>query len=257
MKDAGRDEAIREQVRQYYARRAVESECGCQPAGSEACCTSGYPIGLLEQVPGAAGVPSLGCADPVSAVALQPGEVVLDLGSGAGLDCFLAARRVGPEGKVIGVDMTDEMLTRARNRAQELGLGNVEFRRGLIEALPLEAASVDVVLSNCVINLSPDKPAVLHEIARVLRPGGRLVVDDIVTRGVMAKELRLLADSWAACLAGALTVDEYAAGLVEAGLEAVVIRPADGRDLAEVPGGVPFSALITACKPGEPRSPAG
>ncbi|MEW6567430.1 MAG: methyltransferase domain-containing protein [Chloroflexota bacterium] len=249
MKDAGRGEAIREQVRQYYAWRATESECGCQPAGSEACCTSGYPIDLLEQVPGAMGVPSLGCADPVSAAGLQPGEVVLDLGSGAGLDCFLAARQVGHEGKVIGVDMTDEMLTCARNQAEELGLSNVEFRRGLIEALPLEAGSIDVVLSNCVINLSPDKPAVLHEIARVLRPGGRLVVADIVTRSVMAKELRLRTDSWAACIAGALTVDEYAAGLVEAGLEAVAIRPADGRDLAEVPDGVPFSALITARRP--------
>jgi ubiquinone/menaquinone biosynthesis C-methylase UbiE len=192
---------------------------------------------------------SFGCADPVSAADLKPGETVLDLGSGGGLDCFLAARQVGSEGRVIGVDMTDAMLERAEANRARAGLANVEFRKGLIEALPAEEASVDVVLSNCVINLAPDKAPVFREIARVLRPGGRLAVADIVTRGPMREELTRQADSWAACVAGALTVDAYARGLGDAGLEHVEARPADGRGIDEIPEGIPFSALITARRP--------
>ncbi len=250
MDDALSGKDVRGRVQRYYARLAAAPECGCQPASESKCCGPAYPDELLQQVPGAADVVSLGCANPLDRAALQPGEVVLDLGSGAGLDCFLAASRVGPTGRVIGVDMTADMLEVARRRARELGLGHVEFRQGLIEELPVETASVDVVLSNCVINLSPDKPAVLREIARVLRPGGRLVVADIVSRGALAEAFRLQPDGWEACVAGALTVDEYASGLRQVGLEDVAILPADGQDLDDVPPGIPFSALITARKPG-------
>lgn len=252
MADPSKDETIREEVRRYYAQRAAEaaSESCCGPSDEEACCSEIYSAEQLEQVPQALLRGSLGCADPVSAATLRPGEVILDLGSGGGLDCFLAARQVGPEGRVIGVDMTEEMLTRARTQAERLGLANVEFRRGLIEALPVADSSVDVVLSNCVINLSPEKPTVFKEIARVLRPGGRMVVADIVTRGPLDEQLRLQKDSWAACVAGALTVDEYAAGLRQAGLEEVSVNPSDGREIAEVLEGLPFSACITARKPG-------
>ncbi len=247
------EDQVRERVRQYYARLATEGGCGSS-AGRSGCCLE-HPVGLLEPVPGEASVPSLGCADPVSGAALQAGEVVLDLGSGGGLDCFLAARRVGPQGRVIGVDMTGAMVQQARRRARELGLDNVEFRQGLIEGLPLEAAAVDVVLSNCVINLSPDKKAVFREIARVLRPGGRVVLADIVARGRLAEPYRQAPDSWEACISGALAAEAYVEDLSEAGLVEVALRPADGRRLADIPEGVPFSALITARKPvGETRA---
>jgi len=235
------EQQIREDVRRYYAQLAQEGSSCCGPSG----CSSLYPEGGLISL---TDIPSLGCADPISAAHLSPGETVLDLGSGAGLDCFLAARQVGPTGRVIGVDMTDEMLERARRNAQRLGLLNVEFRKGLIEALPLEDASVDAVVSNCVINLSPDKPSVFRELARVLRPGGRLVVADIVSNGELDEPFRS-AENWAACVAGALRVDQYIEGLQSSGLIQASCRTHDERVFSEIPPGIPFSALITAVKP--------
>ncbi|MDL1894924.1 arsenite methyltransferase [Anaerolineae bacterium CFX7] len=170
---------------------------------------------------------TLGCGNPTALAALQPGETVLDLGSGAGLDCFLAARQVGPTGRVIGVDMTDSMLELAqRNRAQ-MGFANVEFRKGEIEKLPVAAATVDVIISNCVINLSADKDAVLREAFRVLKPGGRLAVSDMVTRGEIPPEFRAALDLWAGCLAGALDENDYARRLRAAGfVDVQLVDPA-------------------------------
>lgn len=252
-------DAIREQVRDYYGGRAraaageqacCDSSCGCGgDSTAQVSCGQGYPAEALQELPAELTGFSLGCANPVSPAGLQPGETVLDLGSGGGLDCALASRAVGPSGRVIGVDMTEAMLERARANAARAGLDNVEFRGGLIEDLPVEAGSVDVVISNCVINLSPDKPAVMREIARVLRPGGRVSLADIVTHGPLAPALRSLADGWAACVSGAIEAEAYAGALREAGLSEVHLTPADGRALEEIPQGQPFSALVTARKP--------
>jgi SAM-dependent methyltransferase len=185
-----------------------------------------------------------GCGNPMAIAELRPGETVLDLGSGGGIDCFLAGKQVGPEGKVIGVDMTPDMIALARKNAGEVGAANVEFRLGEIEVLPVRDASVDAVISNCVINLSTDKPAVLAEVARVLKPGGRFRVSDIVwTQGRPADAET--AEDWAGCIAGALELDEFIAGLTEAGLvnaRADAVRYLDeSRGLA--------SALVSAEKP--------
>jgi ubiquinone/menaquinone biosynthesis C-methylase UbiE len=158
-----------------------------------------------------------GCGDPVTLASLEPGQTVLDLGSGGGIDCFLAAKRVGPTGRVIGVDMTPQMLDRARANQTKLGADNVEFRLGEIEHLPVPDESVDVILSNCVINLSTDKPQVFREAFRVLKPGGRLAVSDIVTDGELPREIQDSMAAWYGCVAGALPVEEYIAGLEEAG----------------------------------------
>jgi len=168
---------------------------------------------------------TLGCGNPVAIAELQPGETVLDLGSGAGLDCFLAARRVGSAGKVIGVDMTDHMLELARRNQDKVGATNVEFRKGYLESLPVENASVDVILSNCVINLSADKAAVFREARRVLKPGGRFRVSDIVWLREPTPQEKVDLTSWAGCVAGALTVTEYEQHLQEAGFTAVTITP--------------------------------
>jgi SAM-dependent methyltransferase len=245
-------ERVREEVRKYYAKQGrlePEAESCCEPSPSAQSCCQSYPVELLEAVPPEVAGISLGCGNPISAAALQAGESVLDLGSGGGLDCILAARLVGSAGRVIGVDMTEEMLARARANVERAGLKNVDFRQGLIEALPVESGSVEAVISNCVINLSPDKPVVMREIARVLCPGGRLAVADIVTQGPMQEDLRTMKDSWAACVAGALTVDEYTAGLKAAGFVDIVMTPASGGTLDQVGSGLPFSALITARKP--------
>jgi SAM-dependent methyltransferase len=241
-------EKIRDEVRRYYAEIAEQqpasccepTDCGCaSDAGSE----------LLAGIPDDVAGFSLGCGDPISAADLQPGEVVLDLGSGGGLDCFMAAKLVGSEGLVIGIDMTDAMLDRATQTAGRLGIENVEFRRGLIEDLPVEDQSVDVIISNCVINLSPDKPAVLTEAFRALRPGGRFVVSDIVTRGEMLPHFRELADSWAGCVAGAPSVKDYLATLQSAGFVNVELNSVNGQPLDAIEGGAPFSAMIKAYKP--------
>ena len=247
MTDQG--EKIRDEVRRFYGKLAEQqpSSC-CEP--TDCSCGPSYPAELLAEVPKNVADFSLGCGDPISAADLQPGEVVLDLGSGGGLDCFMAAKLVGPEGRVIGIDMTDAMLERATQTAARLGLHNIEFRRGLIEELPAEDHSVDVVISNCVINLSPDKPAVLREAFRVLRPGGRFVVSDIVTKGEMLARFRELADSWAACVAGAPTVDGYLETLRMAGFVEAKLVSSNGEPLDEIRSGFPFSAMITARKPG-------
>ena len=249
MADQVRPEDVHESVRSYYADKALqaqEDQACCSTAGCE--CDVNYPAEMLQELPEELREFSLGCADPISAAALREGETVLDLGCGGGLDCVLAARRVGETGRIIGLDMTEEMLARARGNAERLGLANVEFHKGLIESLPLEDGTVDAVISNCVINLSPDKPRVFAEIHRVLRPGGRLAVADIVTSSPMRPSLRTILNSWAACIAGALTVDEYVRGLRQAGFEDVLLRSAEGGAVEGKRLGIPFSALITARK---------
>ena len=242
-------DAVHQDVERYYAAHARNAGSACCDKSSDEACCGTYPVELLESVPADIASFSLGCANPITAAGLKPGETVVDLGSGGGLDCFLAAREVGPGGRVIGIDMTDAMLERAEANRLRAGAQNVEFRMGLIEALPVADGSVDVVVSNCVINLAPDKAPVFREIARVLRPGGRLCVGDIVTRGSLREDLRQQADSWAACIAGALTAEAYAAGLTAVGLGGVEVRPADGRNPDEIPEGIPYSALITARRP--------
>jgi len=243
--------SIRDTVRQYYAERARMSTSCCGP-GTVSCCGPDalYTPDLLAGLPGEAAF-SLGCGNPLLLADLRPGETVLDLGSGGGLDCFLAARLVGPTGRVIGVDMTPEMVERARATAQHLGLANVEFRQGYLEDLPVEDGSVDVVISNCVINLSPDKPQVFREMYRVLRPGGRVSIADTVSRGRLPEAVRADPEAWSACIGGALDVEEYRRGLVGAGFSEVEVRSPDGQMLPvdRIPDGVVFSALITARKP--------
>jgi SAM-dependent methyltransferase len=202
-----------------------------------------YEAADAELLPEAARLASLGCGNPTAVAELRPGEVVLDLGSGGGIDVLLSARRVGPTGFAYGVDMTPEMLELARRNAAEAGVVNVAFLEGRIEAVPLPDASVDVVISNCVINLSTDKPAVLREIARVLRPGGRVGVADVVARDDLGPTERAARGSFVGCIAGALSFAEYEAGLRAAGLTDVSIRPTH-----EVADGM-FAAIIRARKP--------
>ena len=244
---------IHESVREHYAAQARSGSSCCGDTSS--CCDSKnalYPVELLTNLPDDVASFSLGCGNPISVAALRPGETVLDLGSGGGLDCFLAAKQVGESGSVIGVDMTPEMLERARLAASRLGFRNVEFRQGYLESLPVEAASVDVVISNCVINLSPDKPQVFREVFRTLRPGGRVAVSDIVTNGPLPEALQKDMEAWGACVAGALDVSEYTTGLSEAGFTDVKVQPkGDASELIEAAGlkGKIFSAAITARKP--------
>lgn len=234
---------VRPFVRKRYADAALrvisseDSGCGCGSSSSSCCAPgcetgagtanalAGYSPETLAELPEEVRDLSLGCGDPVSLAALEPGQTVLDMGSGGGIDCFLAARQVGPQGKVIGVDMTPEMLERARANLKKLGLPNVEFRLGEIEHLPVADASVDVVISNCVVNLSPDKAQVLREAYRVLKPGGKLVVSDIVTQGPLPDAVRNNLRAWAECVAGALDVQEYTHLLQEAGFEQVQVEP--------------------------------
>lgn len=237
---------IRESVREHYAAQA---------RSGASCCNSSnliYSEELLTNLPSDVANFSLGCGDPITVADLKPGETVLDLGSGGGLDCFLAAQKVGADGHVIGVDMTPEMLERARLAASRLGHNNVEFRQGYLESLPVEGDSVDVVISNCVINLSPDKPQVFREVFRVLKPGGRVAVSDIVTDGPLPEKIRKNMDAWGACVAGALDVSEYTTGLTDAGFTDVKVQPkGDASDLIEAAAlrGKVFSATITARKP--------
>jgi arsenite methyltransferase len=221
-------EGIREEVRRRYAAtvRGESSSCG------DACCTStsadalGYANEQLAIAPEAANL-GLGCGNPLAIASLQPGQTVLDLGSGAGFDCFLAARAVGPSGKVIGVDMTEEMLAKARENAQKNRFSNVEFRFGEIEALPVADETVDVIISNCVINLSPEKARVFREAYRVLKPGGRLAVADIVATATLPDEVR---GDWAAytgCMAGASQISDLEEMLRQAGFVEIKIAPKD------------------------------
>ncbi len=238
-----RSEKIKAAVRETYAGRArqfVEEPAStgcCGPARASSCC--GPSNQVVEQTGNAerlyssedlAGLPdsvseaALGCGDPVAIAELQPGEVVLDLGSGGGIDCFLAARKVGPTGRVIGLDMTPEMLKLAQRNAKKLGARNVEFRYGEIEDIPLPDGSVNVILSNCVINLSPDKDAVFAEAYRVLQPGGRLSVSDVVVDGELPAPLREQLDKWADCVSGALDESDYLERMRRAGFEQVTVR---------------------------------
>jgi SAM-dependent methyltransferase len=200
--------------------------------GPSECSPGGNPItsNLYDElqkseVPEHALLASLGCGNPTALAELEPGETVLDLGSGGGIDVLLSARRVSPGGKAYGLDMTDEMLALARENQRRAGAVNVEFLKGEIEAIPLPDGSVDVIISNCVINLSADKDRVLREAFRVLRPGGRFAVSDVVTKGDVQPQIRESVLAWVGCLAGALDIDEYRAKLAAAGFEAIGIEP--------------------------------
>lgn len=223
---------IRDEVREHYAEHAraflQNKSSSCCSTG--ACCTDDtIPVQALAALQAEQAIPddiiqtSLGCGTPLELAALQPGETVLDLGSGGGLDCFFAARIVGPTGHVIGVDMTPDMLALAAANKAQVGLTNVEFRRGYLEDLPLEDASVDVIISNCVINLAADKDIVFREAYRVLKPGGRVVFSDIVSHNVLPPGLRKNAQSWAECIAGAIPQNEYAAKMTNAGFQNVTV----------------------------------
>jgi SAM-dependent methyltransferase len=247
------DERIKEAVRQAYgdiASQFVEeparTSC-CGPSQSTSCC--GPSEAAVENTGGAArfysaeelvGLPdtvtdiSMGCGNPIAIAELQPGEVVLDLGSGGGIDCFLAAKQVGPEGRVIGLDMTPDMIKLARRNARKIGMTNVDFRYGEMEDIPLPDQSVDVIISNCVINLSPDKDAVFGEAYRVLRPGGRMSVSDIVIDGDLPQSIRSSLDAWAGCLAGALDESAYLDKIRAAGFEEVEVLSRDYADPNQV-----------------------
>jgi SAM-dependent methyltransferase len=212
--------------------RAGRASCCGDGCGGDDCCSGKDPItsGLYDEaqtagLPAEAVLASLGCGNPTLLAALQPGEVVLDLGSGGGIDVLLSARRVGPAGKAYGLDMTDDMLALARENQRQAGVGNVEFLKGEIEAIPLPEAAVDVVISNCVINLSADKRQALAEAFRVLRPGGRFAVSDVVVRGAMPEALRRSVELWIGCVAGALEEAEYRRLLAAVGFEEIEIEP--------------------------------
>ena len=228
---------LREEVRRRYAEsaRAVTEGtdgCGC---GGGSCCADGesdatkfgealYDAEQRGELPETATLASLGCGNPTAVADLHDGETVLDLGSGGGIDVILSAKRVSPSGTAYGVDMTDEMLALAQQNARNAGVANVHFLKGVIEQIPLPANSVDVVISNCVINLSTDKPAVLTEIARVLKPGGRIGISDVVAEDHLTSEERAERGSYVGCIAGALSKSEYEAGLEAAGFEEVSVE---------------------------------
>ena len=241
-------ETIHETVRQHYADAAVRASQG------SSCCSDPETIGAnlysaleRDELPDAAVLASLGCGNPTAVADLHPGERVLDLGSGGGIDVLLSAKRVGPTGRAFGVDMTDEMLALAQANAAQAGATNVEFLKGHIEALPLPAESIDVVISNCVVNLAADKHAVFAEIARVLRPGGRIGISDIVAEDSLSPEQRAERGSFAGCIAGALSVSEFRDGLQAVGLTDVTITPSH-----TVTDGM-ISAIIKATKPADAR----
>ncbi len=216
---------IHDTVREHYAER-IKSSASC--CGSDNCCSpenSLYPVDLLATVPFDVSSTSYGCGDPITLASLKPGQTVLDLGSGAGLDCLLAAQKVGPEGRVIGVDMTPEMIERARSNAKRVKATNVEFRQGYLEELPIDPNTVDVIISNCVINLSPDKEKVFNEAFRVLAPGGKLAVSDIVTDGELPEMVRRSLSAWAGCVAGAVEAKEYIAMMGSVGFTDISINP--------------------------------
>jgi arsenite methyltransferase len=228
---------LRERIRVHYAEsaRAVtegksaaccDADCGCGDGGGE---TAGVGELLYEaeqrgELPDAAVLASLGCGNPIAVAELREGETVLDLGSGGGIDVILSARRVGENGIAYGLDMTDEMLALARRNAEQAGVRNTIFLRGVMEEIPLPAESVDVVISNCVVNLSVDKPAVLTEIARVLRPGGRIGISDIVAENHLSPDERAERGSFVGCIAGALSKEEYEAGLEESGFGQISVE---------------------------------
>jgi SAM-dependent methyltransferase len=227
---------VKDAVKEKYGEAALRvtnkagasSCCGSAPS-SELCCdpitANLYDASQAEQIPEDAMLASLGCGNPTALAKLEPGETVLDLGSGGGIDVLLSARRVGPTGKAYGLDMTDEMLTLANENKRKAGAENVEFLKGEIENIPLPDNTVDVVISNCVINLSADKDRVLREAFRVLKPGGRFAVSDVMTRGQMAPEIRKSVLAWVGCVAGALDETEYRDKLAVAGFQQIEVEP--------------------------------
>jgi len=267
---AGTD--IKEAVKEKHGQTALRvksgrasccdtDELGCNPITSDL-----YNASQVQQIPEEALLASLGCGNPTALAKLNPGEVVLDLGSGGGIDVLLSARRVGPTGKAYGLDMTDEMLALANENKRKAGADNVEFLKGEIEHIPLPDNSVDVIISNCVINLSADKSQVLREAFRVLKPGGRFAVSDVVTRGEISPETRKSVLLWVGCVAGALEDVEYRRKLTAAGFEQIEIEPTriykaeDARDLLAAEGvdvdaiapqvdGKFMSAFVRAVKP--------
>lgn len=256
------EQVIRERVREHYGSQARTLEAQgkascCEPAAPSSCCGSGdrqakavrsglYKREELAVLPPEVGEASWGSGNPVAYADLQAGETVLDLGSGGGLDCLLAATKVGPAGHVIGVDMTPDMLALAWKNAAAAGAANVDFRKGELEALPVASASVDVIISNCVINLSPNKAAVFAEALRVLRPGGRFAVSDIVLVGRLPEEARRDSRVWCECVAGALSQSDFVSGLEQAGFVDVQIVSEGSKDYAP---DVARSVLVRARKP--------
>ncbi|HTR67432.1 MAG TPA: arsenite methyltransferase [Terriglobales bacterium] len=274
---------IKEAVKEKYGQAALRAKsggsscCGAR-AASSLCCdpiTSNlYDSAQAGQVPEEAMLASLGCGNPTALAMLNPGEVVLDLGSGGGIDVLLSARRVGPTGKAYGLDMTDEMLALANENKRKAGAENVEFLKGEIEEIPLPDNSVDVIISNCVINLSADKDRVLREAFRVLKPGGRFAVSDVVTRGAIAPAIRQSVLLWVGCVAGALGDDEYRGKLLDAGFEQIDIEPTrvyraeDAREILAAEGvdadaiapevdGKFMSAFVRAVKPAGEKACCG
>lgn len=219
---------IRELVKDRYAKLAVSDDSCCGP---DQLIRIGYQTEELGALPAESQM-GLGCGNPTGLAEARPGETVLDLGSGGGIDVFLAARAVGEEGHVIGVDMTNEMIELAKSNAATQGLTNVEFRHGLIEELPVDSDSIDLIVSNCVINLSPDKKVVFKEAYRVLKPGGRLVVSDLVALRELPEEVRQDADAWTSCLAGAILEEEYMAAIEKAGLSEIEVLARQGSEEA-------------------------
>ena len=276
------DTNIRDVVKEKYGKAALRvhsggSSCCGSAAALDACCdpiTSNlYDVSQADQIPTEAMLASLGCGNPTALAELNPGDVVLDLGSGGGIDVLLSARRVGPSGKAYGLDMTDEMLALANENKRKAGANNVEFLKGEIEHIPLPDKSVDVIISNCVINLSADKDRVLQEAFRVLKPGGRLAVSDVVTRGEMQPEIRKSVLLWVGCIAGALEEKEYRNKLADAGFEKSEVEPTriyrveDAREflahegvdvdvLAAQVDGKFMSAFIRAVKPSSSKDKA-
>jgi arsenite methyltransferase len=229
VKDSTTD--IRTSVRKHYGKAAAEFK----PKAQSSCCGSQgaqdisasklYPVSELDTLPEEITGLSMGCGDPITLASLQPGQTVLDLGSGGGIDCFMAAKKVGESGHVIGVDMTPEMLEKARANQIRMGFKNVDFRLGEIEHLPVADNSVDVIISNCVVNLSPDKPQVFREAFRVLRSGGKLALSDIVTDGPLPQVVKDSLSAWAGCVAGALDVKDYIATIEAAGFTHIDLTP--------------------------------
>ncbi len=260
--------SIHETVREHYAERIKNNASCCGPSD---CCSpnnSLYPEQLLTTVPSDVAGTSYGCGDPITLASLQPGQTVLDLGSGAGLDCILAAQKVGESGHVIGVDMTPEMIERARVNVKKLNLKNVEFRQGYLESLPVENDTADMIISNCVINLAPDKAKVFNEAFRVLKPGGKLAVSDIVTDGPLPEPIKQSLSAWAGCVAGAVEATDYIGMMESVGFTNISITPvffdretvdsalAEMGDIAELKSisrehvyKAVYSAKITAYKP--------
>ncbi|MBA2719911.1 MAG: arsenite methyltransferase [Chloroflexi bacterium] len=246
---------MHDEVRARYAEAALAASASRSDSAAQASCCGPSDTAVFGEIlyadadraalPDAAILASLGCGNPTAVAELREGERVLDLGSGGGIDVILSARRVGPSGRAIGLDMTDEMLALAVRNAAEAGVDNVEFVRGTIESIPLPAASIDVVISNCVINLAADKSAVFREIARVLRAGGRVGVADIVADDSLSPSQRAERGSYAGCIAGALSISEYESGLRDAGLTDVSIAPTH-----TVAAGM-YSAIVRATKPAD------